>query len=67
MLRGDKIGGSDKAEKNDGGRCCISVNNLYSPQNEKTTVLKIRDARGFALKLHSGKFYQNAAKWRVLW
>jgi hypothetical protein len=28
---------------------------------EKTTVLKIRDARGFALKLHSGKFDQNAA------
>jgi len=34
---------------------------------KKTTVLKIRDARGFALKLHSGKFDQNTAKRRVLW
>jgi hypothetical protein len=36
---------------------------FYYPQNEKTTVLKIRDARGFALKLHSGTFDQK----RVLW
>jgi hypothetical protein len=47
----------------------VQWHRFYYPQNEKTTVLKIRDARGFALKLHSRfkKFDQNAAKWRVLW
>jgi hypothetical protein len=56
-----------KRRKNDGGRCGISANSFYSPQNEKTTVLKIRDAQGFALKLHSGTFDHNSAKRRVLW
>ena len=52
-----------KRRKND-GVAAVLVLIAFIQQNEKTTVLKIRDVQGFALKLHSGfkKFDQNAAK-----